>query len=701
MFTKGKWIRADISPYADMYTDFFDDFDYTGGACTLKIASDSNYTVWINGKLAAFGQYADYPYYKVGDVVDVTGFVRRGKNRICLQLWYYGHNSQTYIIGDCGIIYELTDTGGVISYSCENTLSRISPDYIGGVCHEISGQLGLSYHYDMKGFDNWYAEGAELCGFKNSVICTTISYSIRPRPVKKLVLKDRSVVKTVQQGAFIYKEPLVNSQTDMQHAYLSFRGFNYIAKGDKFLNEPAEYSLPQGENLYFIVDLGRESSGFLDFDIEVPFDCDMEVGYGEHLTDGRCRTSIRDFSVDIKLKAGRNVYMNTFRRFGCRYIQFFIHSSSAIVRYAGLRETVYPVNVKKPDTGSLLRDTIYEVCQNTLIQCMHEHYEDCPWREQALYTMDSRNQMLSGYYAFGETEFPRACLELISQGVRDDGLLSLCYPAGLDFPIPSFSLMYFVQMNEYIIHSKDTSLAESKYKMLKDLMNVFLKRIGKDGLCMNFYGKDGKGDFPYWNFYEWSETMSGAFGERNPSIEAPLNADLSIALQSMAQISEALGYTSDKEYYLSTSTALNKAICDKFYNPEAGLFRSFEDRHHNTYSVLTNSLCLLCGAADDVDKTKILEILANNGGTFDGIKIVPNTLSMNSFRFDALLRHDRDKYAPIIIDEIDRVYLYMLRHGATSFWETIESEDDFDNAGSLCHGWSALPVYYYETLLKK
>jgi hypothetical protein len=56
---------------------------------------------------------------------------------------------------------------------------------------------------------------------------------------------------------------------------------------------------------------------------------------------------------------------------------------------------------------------------------MHEHYEDCPWREQALYTMDSRNQMLSGYYALSEYVFPRASLVLISKGVRPDGLLSL------------------------------------------------------------------------------------------------------------------------------------------------------------------------------------------------------------------------------------------------------------------------------------
>src|SRR3546814_12618005 len=36
----------------------------------------------------------------------------------------------------------------------------------------------------------------------------------------------------------------------------------------------------------------------------------------------------------------------------------------------------------------------------------------------------------------------------------------------------------------------------------------------------------------------------------------------------------------------------------------------------------------------------------------------------------------------------------MVLNGATSFWETTDGGDDFGYAGSLCHGWSALPVYY-------
>ena len=93
-----------------------------------------------------------------------------------------------------------------------------------------------------------------------------------------------------------------------------------------------------------------------------------------------------------------------------------------------------------------------------------------------------------------------------------------------------------------------------------------------------------------------------------------------------------------------------------------------------------------------------MDILAHNGGNEDAEKIIPNTLSMNSFRFDALLRQDAEKYAPIILAELDRDYGYMLSQDATTFWETIVGAADFSGAGSLCHGWSALPIYYYSIL---
>ena len=40
----------------------------------------------------------------------------------------------------------------------------------------------------------------------------------------------------------------------------------------------------------------------------------------------------------------------------------------------------------------------------------------------------------------------------------------------------------------------------------------------------------------------------------------------------------------------------------------------------------------------------------------------------------------------------------LLDAGADTFWETLEGADAFGKAGSLCHGWSAVPIYIFHRL---
>lgn len=74
--------------------------------------------------------------------------------------------------------------------------------------------------------------------------------------------------------------------------------------------------------------------------------------------------------------------------------------------------------------------------------------------------------------------------------------------------------------------------------------------------------------------------------------------------------------------------------------------------------MLTNSLCLLCGAAEGLDTSRIEKILPFNGKENLGFEVIPNTLSMNGFRFDALLKLNREKYGPMILEEIDQDFGY-------------------------------------------
>ncbi len=701
-FRKAAWIWRQGEAGRDEFVDFLTTVSVpaTGKRYYLHLAADSNYTVWMNGTLCTFGQYADYPDYKVYDRVDITDCLRVGENRMVTTVWYYGIDSQTYRNGEAGLIFEILDEDGTpIAYSGTHTRARLSRDYISGRGDLISGQLGPTYHADLRGDDGFRTAGDD--GFTFARLVPTISTDFHIRPNRKLVLAERMPASICRTGCFKYTTDAPVASHNMQYASIIGRyPQEMIRTGDLRFSAPTQLVADSRENpgVFFIVDLGEETAGFLDIDMEVSADCRVDVGYGEHLKDGVCRTSIRGFFCDIELKAGRNTYLHTFRRFGCRYIQFFVHASEVTVHYAGLRPTLYPLKYKDYKSGNLLRETIYRVCQNTLQQCLHEHYEDCPWREQALYTMDSRNQMLCGYYAFGETEAARASLELIAHGQRSDGLLMLCYPAGMDFPIPSFSCMYLVQMDEYIRHTGDTTLAATYFSVLERILAAFAARVQDEGVIENFYGESPDSPHGYWNFYEWTPTLSGAFNEQQRRLECPLNCFYSLALQAMARICDALGKADRATEYCAQAEALNAAIARVFYNPEAKLFESFVGVHNGEYAVLTQSLCMLCGAAKGVDTSVILPIMATNGRESSGLTVYPNTLSMNAFRFDALLAEDRAAYAPVILDELDRDYLYMLREGATTFWETIVGASDFGDAGSLCHGWSALPIYYYELL---
>jgi len=697
MFLSAKpvWFSPECKP--DEYTQTAETFPLSSlpGSAILRIAADSDYTIFVNGQLAAFGQYANYPFRRFYDELDILPYLRIGHNELSVLGWYYGVNSSTYCCGTAFVCYEIEADSSILLASGPDTQARPAPGYVPYQVRKISPQLGLTFSYDCT---------AKPESFRQAMVVDIGTTEWNPRPVAKLVLKERYGTEYVHQGQFQSKQDpdpqYLKPHYAMDYAALSWQPLQKLAGRPKAKRQqdpanPLTFNLPNCPSdggIYWIVDLMEETAGFLDLDLEVPKDCDLYVGYGEHLRDGRCRTAVRNFSCSLRLKKGRNQYLNTFRRFGCRYLQFFLYSSSVTIHYSGLRPTVYPVTLKEYRSGNLLRDTIYQVAQNTLLHCMHEHYEDCPWREQALYAMDSRNQMLCGYYAFNETRFPRACLELISYGQRSDGLLSLCYPAGSDLPIPSFSLVWFIAMREYIQYSGDTTLARERFAVLERLIDTFHKNRADNGLLNTFRSDSTR----YWNFYEWSETMDGHDYSLPAAPEAPLNAFYCLALDSMAAICQALDKPADT--YKVRASAIRALLSRHFFNSNRGLFRSFTDRDSDRYSVLTNALCLLCGAADGLDTKEIEHLLACNGENMPDC--IPDTLSMQCFRFDALLCTNRAKYAPIILDEIDRNCLHMLRNGATTFWETIKGEADFSDAGSLCHGWSALPIYYYETLCK-
>ena len=633
IFKKANWIWCESEGQADEYGEFYSSFNCDGEEnVKLKISADSNYAVYINGKFEVFGQYADFPYDKIYDEVDITKFCKNGKNHVAVIVWYFGiTTTSVYYKGEASLIFEITEGENILCFSGEQTLSRLSRTYDQHVCKIITGQMGLSFSYDMTKEDKW--KTGELCGFSSNVIVSKHP-SCRIRPNEKLVLEEKVLGKEIKR----------------------------ISDSD------------------VIFELGSEQVGFVSIDITSDTEQDILVAYGEHIVDGNVRRIIgkRDFSFKMRLRKGENKYLNPFRRLGARYLE--IKSESPVtINEAAITPTMYPVTLKTKPELNEYRSKIYDICVNTLRLCMHEHYEDCPWREQALYCMDSRNQMLCGYYAFGKYKFPRSCLELISKDDRKDRLLSICYPVNNDYCIPSFSIHYITECIEYLQYSGDKAFIEEIYPKLESVLSAFLERR-ENGLVPIFEGKQ------YWNFYEWSYGLDGnGIGYELPKFDIIMNALISIALENMGKIGDMLG---KQNQYRDMIPEIIRRIREAFWDEEKGIFADCPDKAR--YSILGNSLAILCGAAED--PKGVCDRMLNLEGVTD------ISLSMRCFKYDAMLLADKGKYKESILSEIDENYRPMLELGNGTVWETDEGESAFGKAGSLCHGWSAMPIYYYNIL---
>ena len=616
--SRASWIWINDCPQKNEFARFAGEFCTTGGRTVIRISAETDYILRVNDKIVSFGQFAGYPFEKYYDELDITEYSRNGSNTFSITVRYEGVNSATHIDDGAGVIYTVISGGHTVAYSSPETCGGYDNSYIQHCKRNITVQLGLTC-----GMRNDTSFTADRC------VAVDKTRNLKKRPVKKSAL-----------------HPLI--------------------KG-----EP----IAQNSNVY---DLGMEITGYLyvKFNTEIP--CTAKIIYGEHIADGAVRQCIggRDFSLDFELTEGQQEFTQFFVRVGARYLQAVLPDGAGIMEI-GIVPTLYPVTEKKTSLQGPDK-RIYDTCVRTLRLCMGNHYEDCPWREQALYVLDARNQMLCGYYAFEETEYQRANLVFISKGLRSDGFLELTYPAVNTPAIPFFSVMYPVAVYEYIAHTGDESILNETMKTMLCLMNNFKARIEPCGLIADF-------ESPFWNFYEW---LDGNDGFDDPgSIKAGdkkyhliLNCAFIYSAERFLKLCRLAGVSFDIDI-----AALKQSVRNTFFDREVGLFHTSTGKREH-YTALGNAFALLIGLGDAGTVTAIKEE-----------KAAPATLSMLGYVYDALLMQDESN-KQYVLEDIRKKYGYMLSRNATSFWETLEGESAFGGAGSLCHGWSAMPIYYFNIL---
>ena len=494
MNIKPEWIwvagRNTIDQYAEFRREFY--LDRLDDDAELQISVDTNFAAYINGQFVGTGQFGDFPENKTFSKINVADKLIAGKNILSILVYYCGQHNSSYIPGPAGLWFVLNSAGETISSDCQ-TLVRVSPAYRQNRQTKLTPQMGFVFAYNAALNDDWLLVDYVCDGWNSAVAVAGIEQP-EERPLPMLKLKANPEFNIVAQG--VLKRDIANDEISvaalMQRDFLSSRRrhelFSNLSPCDIGKNSPGSVVLMSedinADGAYLVVDFGRQECGFIDLKLSADAGTVIDIAVGEHLTDLRVRAHVggRNFASRYITTGGQQQFTHFTNRYSGRYMQLHITNigSSLTLDYAGLIPAEYPLTVNGdfscPDS---LLNKIYAVSCRTLHICMHEHYEDTPWREQALYANDSRNQALTGYYTFGEYALPRVSFDILAKTLSDDGYQELAAPMRFDFTIPSFTMVWFLAIRDHLLFSGDLDAAQKQLPAIGRMFrHPYLKELG-------------------------------------------------------------------------------------------------------------------------------------------------------------------------------------------------------------------------------
>lgn len=675
---------------------------------TAFVSADSRYKFYANGKFTGRGVAKCDPKFQYYDVHNITKFLHKGKNVIAAMVHHFGEETFSYLLGRGGFLCqieieyyggkkEIIGTDKTWKVKQEKAWAQDAP--------RSTVQIGFQEIYDArKEMPGW-----EKLNFDDSRWEEPIVLGIPPvepwtnlveRDIPFLAEKERLPAEVVEVGEC--PQPIdLNNIKDIaaildKELHLPYERGRSIHATDILCNRPARKSkhcLTIGpcmdKNIYVLLDFGKEVSGFPGIRLEGVDGGIIDFGYDELLIENRIHpargggtSSAIKYADRYIMKNGYQEHEQGFTWRGFRYMQLVFRNCSKPVKLYGvtLNHYCYPALYRGAfECSDPMLNRIWEVGRHTLQMCMHDSFEDCPWREQTQWWGDARVQGLVNYYAFGDTALFKKGLRQIaeSQLRRNDGLMQPFAPGAMYGSsvheamavIPSFCLIWVLSLYDYYFYTGDIEPVKTLYSNLKKLLEAFRSSLSERGFTA----------LEHWQFIDWAPI------DAKPENTA-LNCFLYAGLVAGAKIARLNNDEPQVQEYEKWATELKNAINKFLWTEEKGLYADglHDGKQSEVFSQQANCLAVLFDIAPKEKQEKIMEKIQEDE------KVVKITTPYFMFYFLSALLH-LDKHEPVK-DIIRKRWGEMIGKGATTFWEEFGGVPDVGNGGSLCHAWSACPT---------
>ena len=665
--------------------------DIPGARAVMRITADDYYKLYINGRYAGQGPAPAYPEYYYYNELDITPYLKKGKNVLAVHLYYQGLVNRVWNSGDgrFGIACEISETRcipetdstpeGTDSMKTEDTPKSgstmkkpriIIPQWRYKVSSAYSGAVTGYDTQFLEDFDSriwdkdWNMPEFDGRMWRPMVRAEWADYqcSLQPTEMLRVYRVRPKTLKKTREGWF----------ADM---------------GEEITGALLVWAESDGDGKTIVIRCGEEleEAGPIQ---KVRYDMRCTCRYEETWTlkKGACRLEPYDYK-------------------GFRYAELALSPGIRVTRVeAEVRH--YPMDETRCmlSTDNPALDGIFRICKNGVKYGTQEAYLDCPTREKGQYLGDALITAHAHVWLTGDVRMLRKC---IAQFAHTAGIcpgLMAVAPGDYMQEVADFSLLWSQLLLLDYQFTGDRRFLKKYLPAAEGIIRHFRRYEREDGLLEQVADK--------WNLVDWPENLRDGYDfELSRPVVAPgchnvVNALYVGAVKTLEELTDMLEdpmdipeapvddpEERDSGYRRETGRGekktarayrwkrLRDAYINAFYDSRTGLFC---DSTVSTHSALhSNIYPLFFGLCPEGSEGRIADFLVEKGlscGVMTGY-----------FYLKALAAAGRyeDEYR-MLVNGSEHGWVNMLREGATACWEAWGKDQKWNT--SLCHPWASGPI---------
>lgn len=482
-----------------------------------RIAADSKYWLWINGKLVVFegglkrGPNPMDTYY---DEVDIAAYLKTGNNTIAVLVWYFGKD---------------------------------------GFSHKSSGRAGLLFDCDVN--------GTQVVSDKTWKCAIQPAYQTAGAPLPNFRLSESSILYDARKALLQWQE---NNYDDKWMPEAMELGKAGAYPWNKLHLRPIPMWKDHGLTSYVnprqfpVVSTGDTIVCELPYNAQVTPYLEVEATAGQRIM--MATDNYLFYCPEISVRA-EYITRDGLQQFECpgwmngHKVYYFIPKGIKVV---GLkyRETGYDAAFEGSFTSSEpFLNKLWEKARRTLYINMRDTYMDCPERERAQWTGDAVNESGQAFYALSPSSHALSkkwLFELVSWQ-REDSSLYAPVPAGNwngELPGQVAASVGYYGLWNYYLHTGDKATVAALYNGVKRYLDS--------------WEPDGRGTMKFrtgdWTWGDWGE-------ERDMLLL--FNLWYYLAVKGMHHMALTLGNTADAAKYATWMEEFTTSFNQQFWTGSA------------------------------------------------------------------------------------------------------------------------------------